>query len=77
MKTKHRMVKTSEYPNTAYNYRGYCIDRRCKGNAGCLWQMADENGEWSWFFRTLAEFRRTVDKWERKRAALAAGEGAK
>jgi hypothetical protein len=51
-----------------WNYRGYCVHRKCKGNAGCLWQMADENGEWTWFFRTLAEFRQTCDRWERQRA---------
>ena len=51
-----------------WNYRGYCVYRKHKGNAGCLWQMADDCGEWGWFFRTLAEFRRTCDRWERQRS---------
>lgn len=50
-----------------WNYRGYCVYRKPKGTAGCLWQMPDESGdEWAWFFRTLAEFRRTCDRWEKQ-----------
>lgn len=59
-----------------WNYRGYCVYRKCKGNAGCLWQMADDCGEWAWFFRTLAEFRRTCDRWERQRAKEATSPNA-
>lgn len=57
---------------SCWNYRGYCVEEKYKGNAGLRWQMADEEGEWGWFFRTLAEFRRTCDRWERQRAKEAA-----
>lgn len=57
--------KMARFPG-GWNYRGYCVYRKHKGNAGCLWQMADENGEWTWFFRTLAEFRKTCDRWEKQ-----------
>jgi hypothetical protein len=60
MKTKHRMGRIKN----GWNYRGYCVYRKHKGNVGLLWQMPDEFGdEWAYFFRTLAEFRRTVNEW--------------
>lgn len=65
---KHRMGRFKG----GWNYRGYCVYRKVKGQPGCLWQMTDEVGdEWCFFFRTLAEFRRKVDRWEsaRRRAA--------
>ena len=53
---------------SCWNYRGYCVEEKWPGNAGLRWQMADESGEeWVWFFRTLADFRRTCDRWERQR----------
>lgn len=61
-RTKHKMAR---FPG-GWNYRGYCVYRKHKGNAGCLWEMPDETGEWAWFFRTLAEFRRKCDRWERQ-----------
>jgi hypothetical protein len=67
-RSKHKMAR---FPG-GWNYRGYCVHRKRKGNAGCLWEMADDCGEWAWFFRTLAEFRRTCDRWERQRAKEAA-----
>lgn len=64
--------KMARFPG-GWNYRGYCVYRKHKGNAEYVWQMADESGdEWAWFFRTLAEFRRTCDRWERQRAKEAA-----
>lgn len=65
---KHRMARLPG----GWNYRGYCVYRKHKGHAGCLWQMADWDGEWQWFFHTLAEFCRTCDRWERQRAKEAA-----
>ena len=68
-RSKHKMAR---FPG-GWNYRGYCVYRKHKGNAGCLWQMPDEIGdEWAFFFRTLAEFRKTCDRWERQRAKEAA-----
>ena len=67
-RTQHKMAR---FPG-GWNYRGYCVYRKHKGNAGCLWEMPDEYGEWGWLFRTLAEFRRTCDRWERQRAKEAA-----
>lgn len=64
---RHSKHKMARFPG-GWNYRGYCVYRKHKGNAGCLWQMADETDEWAWFFRTLAEFRKTCDRWERQRA---------
>lgn len=66
--TKHKMARF----RGGWNYRGYCVYRKYKGNVGCLWQMADECGEWTWFFHTLSEFRRQCDRWERQRAKEAA-----
>lgn len=59
MKSKHRMAR---FPG-GWNYRGYCVYRKCRGQAGCLWQApGEEGGEWEFFYRTLAEFRREIDK---------------
>ena len=64
MKTKYKMVRI----NGGWNYRGYCVYRKVRGQAGCLWQMPDECGdEWAFFWRKLAEFRKDVDKWYRQR----------
>jgi hypothetical protein len=65
---KHKMARFKRGRLSCWNYRGYCVSEKWPGNAGVRWQMADENGEWGWFFRTLAEFRRTCDRWERQRA---------
>lgn len=74
MSTKHRMGRIRR----GWNYRGYCVYRKRKGNAGCLWQMADECGdEWAFFFSTLAEFRRTVDKWYAEAEKRSAPEDAR
>lgn len=68
-KTKHRMAHFKHGLYSCWNYRGYCVQEKCKGTAGVRWQMSDESGdEWAWFFRTLAQFRKTVDRWERQRA---------
>ena len=61
---KHRMGRIKG----GWNYRGYYVYRKSKGNAGLLWQMPDECGdEWETFFATLAEFRKTVDHWYKRR----------
>ena len=57
---KYRMGRISG----GWNYRGYCVYRKVKGQAGCLWQMADDGGdEWAFFFSTLDEFRGAADRW--------------
>lgn len=73
-RSKHRMMRFKSGRLSGWNYRGYCVTEKCPSNAGVRWQMADENGEWGWFFRTLAEFRKTCDRWERQRAKEAAQE---
>ena len=61
VKTKRRMARFKG----GWNYRGYCVYRVRKH-----WEMPDETFEECFMvFRTLAEFRRTVDKWEKRRAA--------
>ena len=65
---KHRMARITG----GWNYRGYCVNRKHKGNAGCRWEMADEDGEWRWFFNTLDEFRLAVNKWCRQNAVFSA-----
>lgn len=64
---KHKMARFKSGRLSSWNYRGYCVTEKWPGSAGVRWQMFDENGERSWFFRTLAEFRRTCDRWERQR----------
>lgn len=65
--TKHKMSRFKSDPFFGWNYRGYCVTEKCKGNAGLRWEMCDNIGEPTWFFRTLAEFRENVDRWERRR----------
>jgi hypothetical protein len=68
MRTKHKMAHFKRGVSSGWNYRAYCVTEKHKGNAGLRWEMCDDGGEPTWFFRTLAEFRRTVDRWERQRA---------
>ncbi len=65
---KHKMAHFKRGPYSGWNYRAYCVVEKGKGNAGLRWEMCDEGGEPCWFFRILADFRRTVDRWERQRA---------
>ena len=52
---KHRMARFKRGALSGWNYRGYCVVQKVKGQAGARWQMADESGdEWVWFFHTLA-----------------------
>lgn len=78
MSAKHKMAHFWRGKLSGWNYRGYCVIEKHKGHAGVRWQMADASGdEWTWFFRTLAEFRRTVDRWERQRNKAVMREGGK
>lgn len=70
---KHKMARFKRGALSGWNYRAYCVVEKVDDQAGARWQMADESGdEWAWFFRTLAEFRSTCDRWERQRAKEAA-----
>ena len=65
---KYKMGHFKRNHRSGWNYRGYCVVEKNKNQAGVRWMMADKLGEeWVWFFRTLAEFRNTVDCWERQR----------
>ena len=68
MKLEHKMARFKQGTLAGWNYRAYCVTEKCKGNAGVRWEMCDDGGEPNWFFRTLSEFRKTVDRWERLRA---------
>lgn len=56
--------KMARFPG-GWNYRGYCVYR---SDVTPRWRMVGDDGEWVISFRTLAEFRRTCDHWERQAA---------
>jgi hypothetical protein len=70
-KPARRMARFKRGQLSCWNYRGYCVQERPPGDAGPRWISADEEGGWRWSFRTLADFRRAVDRWERARERAA------